>query len=191
MCILIAGVGFVVQAVVVGEVVGAHGECAQPRVVGQGKRKRRGLSDSLRCWSMMPLATRARSVAHASQMRGVGVERGGDGAFEGDGAVGVEQLGEAAGEDPEVVAALRGDEEQGLGRRGGMMEAVGGAVLTGESLVALARLDMREVFDLLTAVEGTRMGGKDGAGVEHAHGVQRGRDDEGACNVAVRDGVVV
>ena len=107
-------------------------------------------------------------------MRGVGGERGGDGAFEGDGAVGVEQLGEAAGEDPEVVAALRGDEAQGLGRRGGMMEAVGGAVLTGESLVALERLDMREVFDLLAAVEGARMGGKDGAGVEDTHGRERG-----------------
>ena len=56
---------------------------------------------------------------------------------------------------------------------------------------ALERLDVREVFDLLAAVEGARMGGKDGAGVEHAHGRERGRDDEGACNVAVRDGVVV
>ena len=43
MCVLVAGVGFVVEAVVVGEVVGAHREGAQPRVVGQVKRERRGL----------------------------------------------------------------------------------------------------------------------------------------------------
>ena len=166
MVIVVAGVGIVVETVVVGEVVWAHVQVAQPRVVGQDKWERRGFVGLL--------SVLIDDVAHASQMRGVGVERGGDGAFEGEGAVGVEQLGEAAGEDPEVVAALRGDEEQGLGRRGGMMEAVGGAVLTGESLVALERLDVREVFDLLTAVEGTAMGGKDGAGVEDTHGRERG-----------------
>ena len=36
--ILVGGVGFVVEAVVVGEVVGAHVQGAQPRVVGQVKR---------------------------------------------------------------------------------------------------------------------------------------------------------
>ena len=35
------------------------------------------------------------------------------------------------------------------------------------------------------------MGGKHGAGVEDAHGVQRGRDDEGAPDVTMGDGVVV
>ena len=53
-------------------------------------------------------------VAQAGQMRGVGVERGGDGAFERDGAVGVEQLDESAGEDAEVVVALDGGGEQGF-----------------------------------------------------------------------------
>ena len=48
---------------------------------------------------MMPLAARARSVTHASEGGGVGLKRGGDGAFEGGGAVGVEQRDESAGED--------------------------------------------------------------------------------------------
>ena len=103
----IAGVGFAVEAVVVGEVVRAHGQCAQPRVVGQGKRQRRRLVGEL---SLL-----VDQVAHAGQMGGVGVERGGDGAFEGDGSVGVEQLDESAGEDAEVVVAFRGGGEQGLG----------------------------------------------------------------------------
>ena len=141
MCILIAGVGFVVQAVVVGEVVGAHGECAQPRVVGQGKRKRRGLVGFL--------ALLVDEVAHPPEVGGVGLERGGDGAFEGDGAVGVEQLDESTGEDAEVVVALGGGDEQGLGRRGGVVEAVGGAVLAGEAFAALELFDVDGVLDLL------------------------------------------
>ena len=59
-------------------------------------------------------------MTHAGQMHSVG-----DGAFAGDGPVGVEQLGEAAGEDAEVVSTLGGGEEQGLGRRGGVVEAIG------------------------------------------------------------------
>ena len=140
---------------------------------------------------MMPLATRARSVAHPPEVGGVGLERGGDGAFEGDGAVGVEQLDESTGEDAEVVVALGGGDEQGLGRRGGVVEAVGGAVLAGEAFAALELFDVDGVFDLLAPVEGAAMGGEDCAGVEDAHGVQRGRDDEGAPDVTMGDGIVV
>ena len=53
-------------------------------------------------------------VTHASEVRGVGLKRGGDGAFEGDGAMGVEQRDETAGEDAEVMVALGGGDEQGL-----------------------------------------------------------------------------
>ena len=140
---------------------------------------------------MMPLATRARSVTHPPEVGGVGVEGGGDGAFERDGSVGVEQLDESADEDAEVVVALGGGDEQGLGRRGGVVEAVGGAVLAGETFVAFELFDVGGVLDLLAAVEGAGVGGKHGAGVEDAHGVQRGRDDEGAPDVTMGDGIVV
>ena len=53
-----------------------------------------------------------------------------------------------------------------------MVKAVGGPVLTGVTLVALERLDVRGVFDLLAAVERARMGGEHGARVEHAHAVE-------------------
>ena len=124
---------------------------------------------------MMPLATRARSVTHPPEVGGVGVEGGGDGAFERDGSVGVEQLDESADEDAEVVVALGGGDEQGLGRGGGVVEAVGGAVLAGETFVAFELFDVGGVLDLLAAVEGAGVGGKHGAGVEDAHGVQRVR----------------
>ena len=72
-----------------------------------------------------------------------------------------------------------------------MVEAVGGAVLTTESFVALQFFDVRGVFDLLAPVERAAMGGEDCAGVEDAHGLQRGRDEESSSDVAVGDGVVV
>ena len=86
--------------------MGAHGECAQPRVVGQVKRERRRLVGFF--------ALLVDEVTHPPEVGGVGVERGGDGAFEGDGSVGVEQLDESAGEDAEVVVALGGGDEQGF-----------------------------------------------------------------------------
>ena len=97
-------------------------------------------------------------MAHPPEVGGVGLERGGDGAFEGDGAVGVEQLDESAGEYAEVVVALRSGDEQRLGRGGGVVEAVGGAVLAGGALAAFELFDMGGVFDLLAAVERARMG---------------------------------
>ena len=130
-------------------------------------------------------------MAHPPEVRGVGLKRGGDGAFEGDGSVGVEQLDESAGEDAEVVVALGGGGEQGFRRRGGVVEAVGGAVCAGESFFALECLDVSGVFDLLSTVEGARMGSEHGAGVEDAHGLEGGRDDEGASHVAVRNRVIV
>ena len=105
--------------------------------------------------------------------------------------MGVEQLDESADEDAEVVVALGGGDEQGLGRRGGVVEAVGGAVLAGEAFVALELFDVGGVLDLLAPVEGAAMSGEDCAGVEDAHGVQRGRDDEGAPDVTMGDGIVV
>ena len=130
-------------------------------------------------------------MTHPPEVGGVGVEGGGDGAFERDGSVGVEQLDESTDEDAEVVVALGGGDEQGLGRRGGVVEAVGGAVLAGETFVAFELFDVGGVLDLLAAVEGAGVGGKHGAGVEDAHGVQRGRDDEGAPDVTMGDGIVV
>ena len=124
-------------------------------------------------------------MTHPPEVGGVGLERGGDGAFECDGAVGVEQLDESAGEYAEVVVALGGGDEQGLGRWGGVVETVGGAVLAGGALVALEFFDVCGVFDLLAAVERARMGGEHGGGVEDAHGVERGRDGEGAADVVV------
>ena len=181
--IVASGVGLVVQAVVVGEVMGAHVQGAKPRVVGQGQGQWRGLVGLL--------AVLVDEVAHAGQMWGVGFERGEDGAFERERSVGVEQLDEATGEDAEVMVAFRSGGEQGLGRGSGVVEAVGGAVLTGVTLVAFERLDVRGVFDLLSAVERAPMGGEHGARVEDAHRLEGGRDDEGAFDMAVRDGVVV
>ena len=63
-----------------------------------------------------------------------------------------------------------------------MVEAVGGPVLAGGTLVALECLDVRGVFDLLAAVERARVGGEHGAGVEDAHGVEGGR----ACGGVAR-----
>ena len=62
---------------------------------------------------------------------------------------------------------------------GGVVEPVGGAVLAGVSFVALERLDVGGVFDLPAAVERAPMGREHGGGVEHAHGLEGGRDDEG------------
>ena len=107
------------------------------------------------------------------------------------GPVGVEQLDESAGEDAEVVVAFGGGGEQGFRRRGGVMEAVGGAVCAGESFLALKCFDVSGVFDLLSTVEGTAMSGEHDAGVEDAHGLEGGRDDEGASHVAVRNRVIV
>ena len=107
MGIVVAGARFVVEPVVIGEVMGAHREGAQPRVVGQLERERRGLFGFL--------AVLVDEVTHPPEVGGVGFERGGDGTFQGDGAVGVEQLDEAAGEDAEVVIALGGGGEQGFG----------------------------------------------------------------------------
>ena len=106
MCVLVAGVGWVVEAVVVGEVVGAHREGAQPRVVGQVKRERRGL--------VGVFAVLVDEVAYPPEVGGIGVEGGGDGALERGRSVGVEQRDETAGEDAEVVVAFRGGDEQGL-----------------------------------------------------------------------------
>ena len=130
-------------------------------------------------------------VAHPPEVRGIGLKRGGDGTFEGDGSVGVEQLDETAGEDAEVVGVFGGGGEQGLGRRGGVVEAVGGAVCAGVSFLALERFDVSGVFDLLSSVERARMGSEHGAGVEDAHGLEGGRDDKGASHVAVRNRVIV
>ena len=56
--------------------------------------------------------------------------------------MGVEQLDESAGEYAEVVVALGGGDEQRLGRGGGVVEAVGGAVLAGGALAAFELFDM-------------------------------------------------
>ena len=63
--IVASGVGLVVQAVVVGEVVGAHVQGAKPRVVGQVEWQRRRLFGLL--------AVLVDEVAHAGQMRSIGL----------------------------------------------------------------------------------------------------------------------
>ena len=98
---------------------------------------------------------------------------------------------ESAGEDTEVVVTLGGGDEQGLGRGGGVVEAVGGAVLAGGALVAFEFFDVCGVFDLLGALERAWMGGEDCAGIEDAHGLERGRDGEGATDVVVGDRIIV
>ena len=90
-----------------------------------------------------------------------------------------------------MVVALGGGDEQGLGRGGGVVETVGGAVLAGGALAAFELFDMGGVFDLLAAVERARMGGEHYAGVEDARGAERGRDGEGAADVMVGDGIIV
>ena len=50
-------------------------------------------------------------MAHPGQVGGVAFEGDSDGAFEGDGAMGVEQLDESAGEHAEMVVARGGGEE--------------------------------------------------------------------------------
>ena len=78
-----------------------------------------------------------------------------------------------------------------LAEGGGVVEAVGGAVFAGGALAAFELFDMGGVFDLLAAVERARMGGEHYAGVEDAHGVERGRDGQGAPDVVVGDGIIV
>ena len=127
--IVVVGGRFVVEAVVVGEVVGTHVQGSKPRVIGEHQGQRRGLVGLL--------SVLVDEVSHAGQMGGIALHSGDDGAFQVEGAVRIEQLDEAAGEDAEVVVTLRGGEEQGLGRRGGVVEPVLGAVLSGVSLVEL------------------------------------------------------
>ena len=103
---VVAGVGWVVEVVGVGEVVGAHRQGAQPRVVGQVEGERRG--------HVGVLALLVDEVAPRGEGGGVGLKCGGDGAFEGPRSVGVEQLAKCAGEDAEVVVAHRGGGAQGL-----------------------------------------------------------------------------
>ena len=74
---------------------------------------------------------------------------------------------------------------------GGMVEAVGGAVLAGGAFVLDEGLDVCGVFDLLAAVEGARMLGNHLARINDAHGVQAREDDQGAAHIGVGDGVVV
>ena len=62
--------------------MGAHVQGAKPRVVGQVEWQRRRLFGLL--------ALLVDEVAHAGQVWGVGLERGGDGAFERGRSVGVE-----------------------------------------------------------------------------------------------------
>jgi hypothetical protein len=96
-------------------------------------------------------------VTHGAQVRGVLAERGVDCLREGIGAVGVEQLQEAAGEDAQVHAALGGELEQSFGFWGGMMQPIERTMCAASAFVCLQRLDMEGIFDLLGAIEAARV----------------------------------
>ena len=66
---------------------------------------------------------------------------------------------------------MGGTFEQGLSTGRGVMEAVGGAVLTGGAFVFDEGLDVGGVFDLLAAVEGAWMLGDDVTRIRDAHGI--------------------
>ena len=180
--VVVIGLVFV-ELVVTGEVMGSHVQGAKARVVGQLKRQ---------CWGLCALVSvLVDEVAHAGQMRGIARERFGNGALKRASAVGVEQLDEATGEGAEVLASLSREEEQRLGRRGRVVEAVFGAVLAPLTFVRHQGLDVSGVFYLLAAVKGAGVRGEHGVGVEHAHGLEGSRDEERAPHMVVRDRVII
>jgi len=176
-------VGVLLEVVVVGEVVGSHVQGAKPGVVGQRERQR-GREAAL-------VAVLVEELAHGSERGGVARDRLGDGCIESGCAVGVEQAQESAGEHAEVVAARGGGAKQRSGRGCGDVQAVLGAVGARGALGGDEGLDVAGVFDLLAVVERTRMVGDDGVGVEDAHALEGGGDDEGARGAVVGHGVVV
>jgi hypothetical protein len=98
-------------------------------------------------------------VAHRSQVRGVLGQRRPDGRFERMGAMAVEELREAAGEDAQVRAAAGGSEEERLGAGGCVLQAVLRAMGAGRALLGGERLDMHAILDLRPAIEAARVGG--------------------------------
>ena len=130
-------------------------------------------------------------VAHGGQVRGVLGERGGQGRLESRGAVGIEQIGQAARERAQVHAAQRRGGEELRATRRRVVQPIHRPVSPGGALLVGQVLDMRGILDLLVAIVAARMGGDDGTGIEDAHGIWGGTDLERAPYVGVRDRVVV
>ena len=129
------------QLFVVGEVVRAHGECAHARIIGQMHRDRRACA--------APGAMLIDEVAHGGQVRGVLGERGGQRRLQSRGAVGIEQIDQAARERAQMHAALRRGGEELRAARRRVVQPIHRPVRAAGALLIDQVLDMRGILDLL------------------------------------------
>ncbi len=81
---------------------------------------------------------------------------------------------------PEMGAALGGAQEQRLGARGGVLQAILRPMGTGGALVGDQRRDMGRVLDLRAAIEAARVRGEHLLAVDDAHGLEAGEQRERA-----------
>ena len=130
-------------------------------------------------------------VPHGAKVRRIFGECGSDGGFERGSAMTGEQLQQPSGEHPEVGPACGGAQEQRLGTRGGVLQAVLCAMGAGGAFVGHQRGDMRRVLDLRPAVEAARVLGDHVLVIDDAHGLEAGEHGERAVHMGVRNAVVV
>jgi len=112
----------------------------------------RGQNDGHRRLTAVAHALAFEGPAHGAVVRHIvqhGVE---DGILQCRGAVAVEQVDQGGGDGAEIGAVFGGAVQQDLAGRGGVRQAVIGAVLVGGVLGIDQCLHMGGVFDLLTAV---------------------------------------
>ena len=131
---------------------------------------------------MMPLAARARSVAHAP--RGSAASDWSAAAMARSRATGPWALSSSMSpraRTPRWWLRLGGGDEQGLGRRGGVVEAVGGAVLAGEAFARARALRCATGSSICWPRSKERRWVARTAPASRMRTVfERGRDDEGA-----------
>ncbi|MBK6349078.1 MAG: hypothetical protein IPF50_04420 [Proteobacteria bacterium] len=92
--------------------------------------------------------------------------------------MGVQQIDQPAGEGAEVHAALGSTGEELRGARGGVVQAVHGAVAAPGALVIEQRLEVCRILDLGGAIEAAPVDGEHGSAVEDPHALERGHDLE-------------
>ena len=114
--------------------MGLHGGIAARDMRGQhqnhGSRLASGLAGALQCQT------------HGVRVRDTPIERFQDGGLHRCGVVALQQAQQGGGDRAEVVAALGSALQQGLAGRGGLGEAIDGALRTGLALVGDQRLDV-------------------------------------------------
>ena len=90
-----------------------------------------------------------------------------------------------------MCAALGSAQEQRLGARGGMVQAVLRAVGASGALVGHQCGYMGRVLDLRAAIEAAPVSGEHFLAIDHAHRLAGSRAASGCADMGVRDGVVV